>query len=717
VQRRERVRGGGQGPARDRDDRDRRPSGRRQDPRRRNGLGRVQPDRNGRLPALQLGRRDLRRQPDLHGSRRRPRRPDRDGGVRDFTVIHDGTYHWVASYSGDANNESATGACGDAGETTVITKFAPDITTELHSGDLSGGKITILFGSSVTDQATLTDASATAGGTVTYTVFTDALCKDVYADGGSKTVTNGQVPASNAVSFPTAGTYYWQAHYGGDDANAPTTSPCTDEVVTVTTPNIDVVKLVKTNDGSFGPTSTAKPGDKLTYQITITNSGNADATNVPVSDDISAILAHATYNADCSNGCSFASDTLTWTIPSIAKNGGSVTLTFSVTLDGSFPEGTTHLPNVVVVTGPGSNCAAQSDDPDCDTDTTVEAAPAIHAEKLVAVNDGEFGKGGPAKPGDTLNYRITVSNSGDADATNVAISDDIAALLAHGTYNDDCSNGCTLDGSTLKWTIASIAANGGSVTLTFSVTLDATFPNGATDLPNVVVVTGPGSNCEAGSADADCGTDNGVTSSELVIDKSVTGNTGGTFEDPNDADNPLNGLAQAKIGDTLTYHLHYTGAGPLTGAVVTDPVPDGLEFVAGSAKGDANFGAGVYDSATRTITWSQPDPKVALPDPADGELTFQVKVLEAAAEIGVVDNIATIDSDQTPPDTGEVAVGVLPPPEALTPPPTDTLAPQTAASNPGFALMLILIGVAGLVLGIGFVTPVPERVRRRDGRR
>ena len=53
----------------------------------------------------------------------------------DFTVDHDGTYHWVASYSGDANNESATGACGDQGETTTINKFAPDITTTLRSGN------------------------------------------------------------------------------------------------------------------------------------------------------------------------------------------------------------------------------------------------------------------------------------------------------------------------------------------------------------------------------------------------------------------------------------------------------------------------------------------------------------------------------------------------------------------------------------------------------
>jgi hypothetical protein len=28
--------------------------------------------------------------------------------------------------------------------------------------------------------------------------------------------------------------------------------------------------------------------------------------------------------------------------------------------------------------------------------------------------------------------------------------------------------------------------------------------------------------------------------------------------------------------------------------------------------------------------------------------------------------------------------------------------------------MLVLLGLAGLGLGIGFITPVPERVRRRD---
>jgi len=240
--------------------------------------------------------------------------------------------------------------------------------------------------------------------------------------------------------------------------------------------------------------------------------------------------------------------------------------------------------------------------------------------------------------------------------------------------------------------------------LTFSVTLDADFPTGVTHLPNVVVVTGPGSNCAAGSEDADCDTDTTVSASVLTIDKSVTGNSQGT----------LNGIAQAQVGDTLTYHLTYTGSGPLTNAVISDPVPAGVAYVAGSATNDAHFTFQSYNSATRTLTWTA----ATLPSPVSGEVSFKVTALEAAAELpdATVTNVATIISDQTPLDDGSVPVQVAPLPLELTPPPTDTLTPQTVSSNPGFSLMLLLLGIAGLSLGIGFITPAPARARGRERR-
>ena len=50
----------------------------------------------------------------------------------------------------------------------------------------------------------------------------------------------------------------------------------------------------------------------------------------------------------------------------------------------------------------------------------------------------------------------------------------------------------------------------------------------------------------------------------------------------------------------MTWTLTYTLAnGPVTNAVITDPIPAGLSYVAGSASN-----GGVYDSSSRTLTWT-----------------------------------------------------------------------------------------------------------------
>jgi hypothetical protein len=55
----------------------------------------------------------------------------------------------------------------------------------------------------------------------------------LYADGGTKTVTNGVVPDSNSVTFNSAGTFYWQASYSGDANNLSAKSTCTSEQLIV----------------------------------------------------------------------------------------------------------------------------------------------------------------------------------------------------------------------------------------------------------------------------------------------------------------------------------------------------------------------------------------------------------------------------------------------------------------------------------------------------
>ena len=90
----------------------------------------------------------------------------------------------------------------------------------------------------MTDTATLTGSNApTATGTVTYNVYSDAACTVVVNSGTPETITTpGSIPASAAVTLPSAGTYYWQASYSGDTNNLLSASTCgtNGEVETVT---------------------------------------------------------------------------------------------------------------------------------------------------------------------------------------------------------------------------------------------------------------------------------------------------------------------------------------------------------------------------------------------------------------------------------------------------------------------------------------------------
>src|SRR5262249_29649326 len=131
------------------------------------------------------------------------------------------------------------------------------IATSLSGGGQSGVAITVPAGTSVTDQATLTDANAaSAGGTVTYTVYQGPGCSTVYASGGTKTVMNGVVPDSDAVPLNNAGTYNWVASYSGDAGHNSASTGCGDEVATVTAGAPATTLTVSPATGDFADATT-----------------------------------------------------------------------------------------------------------------------------------------------------------------------------------------------------------------------------------------------------------------------------------------------------------------------------------------------------------------------------------------------------------------------------------------------------------------------------
>ena len=481
----------------------------------------------------------------------------------EFTAVLAGTYHWIASYSGDANNDAVAGTCGAEHESTTISKFNPEISTSLSAEQAEGARITVLFGNDVTDQATLSSASATAGGTVAYTVWADSECTTLFAHAGVKDVVNGVPGTSDAVNFPNAGTFYWSAEYSGDPDNAPANSNCADEVVTVTTP---IIHAVKTVDGEHS--TTANAGDVLHYVITVTNTGDAAGT-ADVTDDVSAILAHATIGA-ISDGGTLTAGVITWPQFTLAALTGSQTLTFEATLNASFPNGTTHLPNAVVVVGTGSNCAPSAEQSaECTTDTSVSE------------------------------YLLNIQKTNNAPLVTLVLP-----------------------------------------------------ANTTADLPT------------------------------------------------------------AAEGSTVTYTLGYTvGKLSVHSAVITDVLPAGIQYVVGSATSNDEFTFGSYDSTTRTLSWT------AAHVTTSGSVTYKALVLTGASAISQpLTNVATIDSAQTEPASATSKIFVPVVPKGETAPPTDVLVAPDGTNSPGSSMMLILAVLGLLVLGIGFITPIPAAVRRRDRR-
>jgi len=208
-----------------------------------------------------------------------------------------GRYYWQAVYSGDADNFGATSACTSE---QLLIRNNPTITTLLNGTDAT---LSVEVGSSVFDSAMLTGASSDAGGSVTYTVYSNNACTQGSRDAGTKTVTNGSVPNSNSLAFNNAGTFYWQAVYTGDTNNDPATSACTAEVLTVQpkSPTATTAQDLLPNDtftlsGGFNATGT------VTFSLYAPGDANCSGTPaytqvVPLSGGTTAATTNNSFHA------------------------------------------------------------------------------------------------------------------------------------------------------------------------------------------------------------------------------------------------------------------------------------------------------------------------------------------------------------------------------------------------------------------------------------
>lgn len=132
-----------------------------------------------------------------------------------FTPTAPGTYHWVATYAGDAYNEPAIAPCGTPGQSVTIMKATPTLTGKASPGGARG--------TSLRDTATLAGGYQPTG-SVTFRLYSDAGCAtQVFASTNNLA---GLTATSGAFTPTTAGIYRWRAFYSGNANNKAVATPC-----------------------------------------------------------------------------------------------------------------------------------------------------------------------------------------------------------------------------------------------------------------------------------------------------------------------------------------------------------------------------------------------------------------------------------------------------------------------------------------------------------
>jgi hypothetical protein len=137
-----------------------------------------------------------------------------------FSTDAAGTWHWIASYSGDANNNPAAGACAD--EAVAVTRATPTL-----SSTATGQAF---LGDPLVDVAHL-GAGFKPTGTITFQVFgpQDPACAKPLSPAQAPVAVSGDGDlASGAVVATQVGRHRWIASYSGDAKNNSVATGCGD---------------------------------------------------------------------------------------------------------------------------------------------------------------------------------------------------------------------------------------------------------------------------------------------------------------------------------------------------------------------------------------------------------------------------------------------------------------------------------------------------------
>ena len=287
--------------------------------------------------------------------------------------------------------------------------------------------------------------------------------------------------------------------------------------------NIDVPEITPKKDVN---NTAPNFGENVAYTIVVSNDGISDAKQVVVTDTLAKGLKFigANYNGVYDE----STHTVTWILDINAKDKVTLNVTAAVDAYGV-------LNNNVTIGDKTSS-----------VDITV---PEIIPDKTANTTNTNYG--------DDVTYSVIVTNDGDVDAKDVIIVDQLGSDLKYVSSSD----GGVWDEKTNTVTWIVDLSKGETKTFTVVATVV-----GYGNVTNSLTVGNKTSKIN-------------VTVPEITPDKTV------------DNENP-------NFGDNVTYTIVVSndGIADAKNVVVKDVLAEGLKFI------EANYN-GVYDEATRTVTW------------------------------------------------------------------------------------------------------------------
>ena len=329
--------------------------------------------------------------------------------------------------------------------------------------------------------------------------------------------------------------------------------------------NCPVLGIAKTADHEGAPVLI---GNQIGFTITVHNGGQGTAFGVNVSDTLNPAF---TWSIQSQSGG------LTWQLT------GNV-----LTASGDLAPGDAVV-HVVAPTSVASSATQCILVPNTATLTQGEtqfppdsAAEAVRCPQI-GVNKTSNDTDGKVDAGQTVTFTI-LAKVVEGPVTNAVVTDTLPAgqtYVAGSQASTPAATSFTVsaDGRTLTWTYATLNNGDPAATITYDVTIDAGASGALTNVAELCVSELP-----------DCVTDTVTVTPIPVI---------GIDKTSNDAD----GQVDANQVVTFTI-LGKVAQGPVTGGTVTDTLPVGETYVAGSETSSPAESSFTVSADGRTLTWT-----------------------------------------------------------------------------------------------------------------